>query len=193
MLRLTDYTLTSVPTDAFQTYRGATGGTSDVDTGLLSIMQSQSSALQTSSFNIGGTVYDLSPNAQIWPRSLNTAIGGSSESIHLIIGDIGTNIGSGLDFINGYALLYFSFLSGYLGCVSIIASATIAFSILPTSMSALPLRPIPEQLPTRVFGTRHFIRPAHDTYYKTCSHISVIYRLYYSKGLSDQPSRAILE
>jgi hypothetical protein len=47
----------------------------------------------------------LTPNAQIWPRSLNSAIGGSADKIYLIVGDIGSNSGSGLDFINGYGFL----------------------------------------------------------------------------------------
>ncbi|KAK0208931.1 hypothetical protein DFS33DRAFT_1254224, partial [Desarmillaria ectypa] len=48
--------------------------------------------------------YELTPNAQIWPRSLNTAIGGSSSAVYLM-NDIGTNSGEGLDFINGYTFL----------------------------------------------------------------------------------------
>ena len=38
-------------------------------------------------------------------RALNTAIGGSADDIFLIVGDIGTNSGSGLDVINGFTFL----------------------------------------------------------------------------------------
>lgn len=93
-------------TDAFQTYQSKTGSTLDSATGMLSITSTQYSNLQSLTFNIGGNSYDLTPNGQIWPRSLNVAVGGSSTSIYLIVGDIGTPSGSGLDFINGYAFLY---------------------------------------------------------------------------------------
>jgi hypothetical protein len=54
---------------------------------------------------IGGTTFEFTPNAQIWPRSLNTLIGGSASGIYLVVNDIGTPTGSGLDFINGYTFL----------------------------------------------------------------------------------------
>jgi cathepsin E len=47
----------------------------------------------------------LTANAQIWPRSLNTVIGGTAGSIYLIVNDNHSNSGSGLDFINGQAFL----------------------------------------------------------------------------------------
>ncbi|KAI6007641.1 aspartic peptidase domain-containing protein [Pisolithus orientalis] len=101
----TGTTLILIATDAFQTYQSATGGVMDNATGLLRITQSQYNNLQTLSFHIGTQTYDLIPNVQIWPRSLNTAIGGSSGSIYLVVGDIGAPSGSGMDFANGYAFL----------------------------------------------------------------------------------------
>ena len=77
----------------------------DSTTGLLKITSSQYSSLKTLSFKVGGNSYDLLPDAQIWPRSLNTVIGGSPSSIYLVVGDIGSRSGSGLDFINGYTFL----------------------------------------------------------------------------------------
>ena len=38
------------------------------------------------------------PNTQ---RALNAAIGGDAQHVYLIVADIGTPSGSGLDFING--------------------------------------------------------------------------------------------
>ena len=51
------------------------------------------------------TAFEFTKNAQTWPRSLNTAIGGSSTAIYLVLNDLGTPFGSGLDFINGYTWL----------------------------------------------------------------------------------------
>lgn len=94
-----------MPTDAFKAYQSATGSTLDSTTGLLTVSSSRYSSLKTLSFHIGSKSYDLSPNAQIWPRSLNSAIGGTSNSIYLVVNDIGSDSGSGLDFINGYTFL----------------------------------------------------------------------------------------
>jgi hypothetical protein len=78
----------------------------DSTTGLLAITSEQYANLQTLNFNIGSTSYSLTPNGQIWPRSLNTDIGGDSNHIYLVIADLGSNSGSGLDFINGYSFLF---------------------------------------------------------------------------------------
>ncbi|EGO00888.1 hypothetical protein SERLA73DRAFT_178865 [Serpula lacrymans var. lacrymans S7.3] len=101
----TGTTLTLIASDAFSTYQTATGGVMDNATGLLKITSAQYSALKPLDFNIGGNTYTLSPNAQIWPRSLNSDIGGDSSSIYLIVSNLGTKSGGGLDFINGYTFL----------------------------------------------------------------------------------------
>ena len=49
--------------------------------------------------------FELTANAQIWPRSLNTPIGGTAGDIYLIVADSGSNSGSGLDFILGQTFL----------------------------------------------------------------------------------------
>lgn len=50
--------------------------------------------------------YALTPNSQLWPRSLNTQIGDTPGCIYLIISDIGIPTGEGLDSLhNGYGLL----------------------------------------------------------------------------------------
>jgi cathepsin E len=51
------------------------------------------------------TTFELTPNAQIWPRSLNTDIGGTADGIYLIVNDLGNDSGQGFDFINGQAFL----------------------------------------------------------------------------------------
>ncbi|KZT63052.1 acid protease, partial [Daedalea quercina L-15889] len=100
----TGTTLLYIPTQAYYTYQFATGGVKDFATGFLRITPSQ-------------YAYTFTPDAQIWPRSLNTFIGGSNKYIYLIACDIG-QLGEGLDgpeFINGMAWLeqyYFVYNSG---------------------------------------------------------------------------------
>jgi len=101
----TGTTLIYLATNGFTKYKSATGGVADANTGLLKITSTQFSALKNLNFVIGGVTYALTPNAQIWPRSLNTAIGGTASSIYLVVADWGSNSGEGLDFINGYAFL----------------------------------------------------------------------------------------
>jgi cathepsin E len=48
--------------------------------------------------------FELTPNAQIWPRRLNHLIGGEPSDIFLIVNDLGSSE-SGLNFINGYTFL----------------------------------------------------------------------------------------
>ncbi|KAI0079472.1 aspartic peptidase A1 [Panus rudis PR-1116 ss-1] len=94
-----------IASDAFQRYQAATGAAPDDETGFLSITTAQYANLKSLFFNIGGTDFELVPNAQIWPRALNTAIGGDNDHVYLIIGDLGTESGQGMDFINGMPFL----------------------------------------------------------------------------------------
>ncbi|KAG2068180.1 acid protease [Suillus decipiens] len=95
-----------ISTEAYELYKAATGGEYDPATELLAISEDGYSALQNLHFNIGPQTYTLTPNAQIWPRSLNTKIGGrQANTVYLIVRDIGTPFGSGLDFINGYVFM----------------------------------------------------------------------------------------
>ncbi|EJF65511.1 family A1 protease [Dichomitus squalens] len=101
----TGTTLIMIASDAFSTYTKATGGTADKATGLLKITQEQYNNLQSLFFHIGKNTFELTPNAQIWPRALNTAIGGQDGNIYLVVADVGSNSGSGLDFIDGFTFL----------------------------------------------------------------------------------------
>ncbi|KAG6877494.1 hypothetical protein C0993_006764 [Termitomyces sp. T159_Od127] len=101
----TGTTLLYIASDAFNRYRSVTGAVLDGTTGLLRITSSQFANLESLFFTINGATFEFTANAQIWPRSLNTALGGSPSSIYLVIADNGGNTGSGLDFINGYAFL----------------------------------------------------------------------------------------
>ena len=98
----TGTTLLYLASDAFEAYEKATGGVLDQTTGLLKITEDQYNSLQSLFFTIGGTEYELTPNAQIWPRSLNSELGGNDGDIYLVAANNGTKSGSGLDFINGF-------------------------------------------------------------------------------------------
>ena len=53
----------------------------------------------------GQVSFIFTPNAQIWPRSLNANIGGVFGNIYLVVSNLGSDFGSGLDFINGQTWL----------------------------------------------------------------------------------------
>ncbi|KAF7299716.1 Acid protease [Mycena chlorophos] len=101
----TGTTLLLLATEAFQAYQSATGATSDSTTGLLKITEDQYNNLQSLFFTLGDTTLELTPNAQIWPRSLNSTLGGDDGSIYLITSDLGSSLGQGLDFIDGFGFL----------------------------------------------------------------------------------------
>ncbi|KAG6817907.1 hypothetical protein H0H87_012375 [Tephrocybe sp. NHM501043] len=92
-----------------------TGAVPDNNTGLLRITSAQLANLKSLFFTINGVsaklglnvlvTYEFTANAQLWPRALNTAIGGTANNIYLIVGDLGTPSGEGFDFVNGYAFL----------------------------------------------------------------------------------------
>jgi hypothetical protein len=83
-------TFTYLATDAYNAYVTATGAVYDANyTGLLAITEEQYAALEPLVFTIGSAgSFALSPNAQIWPRSLNAAIGGNDTAIYLIVADV---------------------------------------------------------------------------------------------------------
>lgn len=87
----------------------------DNGVGLFAITGDQYGNLQDLVFNIGGVSsswclafrieptwaviqvdFALTPNAQIWPRSLNSDIGGTADGIYLIVGDAGESINSAI-------------------------------------------------------------------------------------------------
>lgn len=112
-----------IATDALARYRTATGAVLDNTTGLLRITAAQFANLQSLFFTINGVsyplfatgngfltfipkvTYEFTANAQLWPRALNTDIGGTAGNIYLIVGDLGTPSGEGFDFVNGFAFL----------------------------------------------------------------------------------------
>ncbi|PBK75146.1 related to Polyporopepsin [Armillaria ostoyae] len=101
----TGTTLLLLSSGAFKEYTTATGAKMDESTGLLSVTEAQFEKMKNLSFKIGSTTFEMTPNAQIWPRSLNTMMGGKANGIYLVVADMGSMDGSGLDFIDGFAFL----------------------------------------------------------------------------------------
>ncbi|KAI0040822.1 acid protease [Auriscalpium vulgare] len=128
----TGTTLVLIATDAFQAYQKATGAKLDQTTGLLTVTEAQFNNLQSLFFNIGGVSYELSANAQIWPRALNSQLGGSADTIYLVVSDLGSQSGQGLDFINGFTFLQ-RFYSVYDVTNSQVGLATTAFTDAETN------------------------------------------------------------
>jgi len=101
----TGTTLILIASDAFTRYTRATGAVSDAATGLFRLTTAQFANLQNLNFHINGVTQTLTPNGQIWPRALNTAIGGTTSRVYLIVANLGTPSGEGFDFVNGYTFL----------------------------------------------------------------------------------------
>jgi len=59
---------------------------------MLRLNNSQFNKLQSLFFHIGPTTFEFVANAQIWPRVLNTLIGGTSGNAYLIVGSVSTLI-----------------------------------------------------------------------------------------------------
>ncbi|KAG9323032.1 hypothetical protein KVV02_001687, partial [Mortierella alpina] len=98
-------TLLLLASDAYERFVTATGAVHDQTTGLLSLTPSQFDNLRPLLFHINGKAFEMTPNALIWPRSLNTLIGGRTDGIYLIVQDLKTLSGQGLDFILGQVFM----------------------------------------------------------------------------------------
>ncbi|KZP14852.1 acid protease [Athelia psychrophila] len=101
----TGTSLLLLATDAFYAYGNATGGVFNETTGLFQLTLDQYSNLESLYFKIGSSTFELPPNGQIFPRTLNSFYGGDADHVYLIVGDTGTPSGQGLDFLNGYTFL----------------------------------------------------------------------------------------
>jgi cathepsin E len=104
----TGTTLILLGTSAFQKYQSATGSTLDAATGLLVLPTGETgfNKLGNLNFLIEGRTFALTPDAQLWPRALNTAIGGIESAYYLVVNDLGANPGLGsFGFINGQTFL----------------------------------------------------------------------------------------
>ncbi|KAG2063971.1 acid protease [Suillus decipiens] len=95
-----------IASDAYVKYQAVTGATFDPATDLLRISPDQYRALRSLDFHIDGEIFSLTPNAQIWTRSLNHRLRGAAENgIYLIVTDYHSLSGQGHDFLNGYPFI----------------------------------------------------------------------------------------
>jgi len=101
----TGTTLVLIASDGFANYQKATGGVPDSNTSLLKITPAQYKNLKNFVVHVKGAQFELTPNAQIWPRKLNTLIGGTAGSYYLIVASSGSPSGQGLDFLLGQCFL----------------------------------------------------------------------------------------
>ncbi|KAI0333909.1 aspartic peptidase A1 [Cubamyces sp. BRFM 1775] len=98
-------TLILLATDVLTNYIGLVGAEFDETTNFFRITPAQYTNLQSLFFTIDNVIYEFTANAQIWPRNLNGAIGGSPDYVYLVLGDIGWSSGLGMDFINGMTFI----------------------------------------------------------------------------------------
>ena len=78
-------------TDAFSAYQQATGAVIDSANGLLKLTPDQYNNLQSLFFDIGGSTFELTPNAQIWPvRSIRVSAYEKPHALMLIFIDSST-------------------------------------------------------------------------------------------------------
>jgi cathepsin E len=82
----------------------ATGAVLDKATRLPRISSTQYENLQSLFFVIGNSTFELTPNAQLWPRARNSALGGDANSIYLAINDLG-KLNPGVNFMCGMTFL----------------------------------------------------------------------------------------
>ncbi|KZV75450.1 acid protease [Peniophora sp. CONT] len=90
-------------TDAFVQYKDHIGAQLDSTNNLYTITAAQYQTLKSLYFNIGGTKFELTPNAQILPR-----ISPNSSEYYLAVNDMSAldaSNASGLDFVLGYSFL----------------------------------------------------------------------------------------
>ncbi|KAN0136640.1 aspartic peptidase [Lactarius tabidus] len=85
---------------SYTTILSAAAGIVDKGTTIIPLATVQ----KPSAADVHGRRHFLTVNAQIWPLSLNSLVGGTLGDIYLVVNDIGSS-GSGLDFINGYTSL----------------------------------------------------------------------------------------
>ncbi|KAG6373247.1 acid protease [Boletus reticuloceps] len=109
----TGSTLIYIASDAYEQYKNKTGAIYDPATQLLKITAEQYDNLKPLVFNIGDAEYELTANAQIWPRSLNALNNGTSDGIYLVVSDIGSLKMTGCNFIAGYTFLYVYYILSF--------------------------------------------------------------------------------
>ncbi|CUA69744.1 hypothetical protein RSOLAG22IIIB_08667 [Rhizoctonia solani] len=110
----TGTTLIHIRPQAFEAYyRSILGSKIDKSTGLLEIPEESLEKMKDMSFVINGVSYELTPNAQLWPRALNNMAHLNAGKYYSVINVLGNNeLDHGINFIIGYVFLQ-RFYTGY--------------------------------------------------------------------------------
>ncbi|KAF8750900.1 Eukaryotic aspartyl protease [Rhizoctonia solani] len=121
----TGTTLIYITPKAFKVYSESLPGSKiDQSTKLLEIPKDSVGKMKSLFFVINGIPYEFTPNAQLWPRTLNTALGGKADAYYSVISPLSDfEADTGSSFINGYAFLE-RFYSAYDASKSMIGFAT---------------------------------------------------------------------
>ncbi|QRV79816.1 aspartyl protease [Ceratobasidium sp. AG-Ba] len=103
----TGTTLVYITPKAFKVYSDSLPGSkTDDKTGLLEIPKESVGKMKSLFYIINGVSYEFTPNAQLWPRALNTALGGKADAYYSVVGALSDfEADSGSSFINGYVFL----------------------------------------------------------------------------------------
>ena len=101
------YQLISPTLGAYYRYGNATGAVYDNTTHFLRISTAQYSELESLFFTVDDTTYELNPNAQIIPRTINTlsGFGGDADHLYLVVFDLGPELSDEVGFIAGIPFL----------------------------------------------------------------------------------------
>jgi hypothetical protein len=84
----TGTTLILLSSSGFKAYQNATGAQLDTKTGLLKVDQSQYESMGNMTVSVEGRDFEVTRDAQRWPKALNGSIGGDDDSVYLAIGDV---------------------------------------------------------------------------------------------------------
>ncbi|CUA70621.1 hypothetical protein RSOLAG22IIIB_09046 [Rhizoctonia solani] len=92
---------------AFEAYcKSLPGSKIDSSTGLLEIPEASVGKMKSLFFLINKVSYEFTPNAQLWPRKLNGALGGDPDAYYSVIYSLGNlAVNTEIEFINGYAFM----------------------------------------------------------------------------------------
>ncbi|KAG9116361.1 hypothetical protein FRC07_007461 [Ceratobasidium sp. 392] len=103
----TGTTLVYITPKAFKTYTESLPGSKiDEATHLLEIPKESVGRMKSLFFSINGVSYEFTPNAQLWPRSLNTQLGGKADSYYSVVNTLTDfEADTGSSFVCGYVFL----------------------------------------------------------------------------------------
>ncbi|KZV96746.1 acid protease [Exidia glandulosa HHB12029] len=101
----TGTTLVLLADDAFESYLATTGAVIDNNVGLFTVTPDQFATLPTLEVILSGVTFPLTPDAQRLPAQLVPAFGGDPDLVYLIVSNIGSDSGSGFDFVLGQFFL----------------------------------------------------------------------------------------